>query len=98
MVFECTSVNSEIEVNYCNVVEDIEKHKALSKVERTKHFGSHYSGPEFNTLDERLKTGLQDYLKSFGITEELAVFIEHVSLDKEQRLYMKWLKTLEKFL
>jgi len=39
-----------------------------------------------------------DYLKSYSITEELCVFVEHVSLDKEQRLYMKWLSVVDKFI
>lgn len=47
---------------------------------------------------QRLQTGLQEYLRGFGITEELATFIEHVSLDKEQRLYIKWLNDVQKWI
>ncbi len=59
-----------------------------------------YTGPNFNTLDEvflfkifkliikRLQTSLIEYMKSMGIDEELAAFVEHVSLDKENKLYI----------
>jgi len=98
LAYDCTSVNSEIEVNFVNIVEDVEGHKKQSKIERAKHFGAGYTGPEFTTLDERLKTGLIEYLKGYGVNEELAVFIEHVSLEKEQRLYMSWLKNVHTFI
>lgn len=57
-----------------------------------------FGGPEFTTLDERLQTALIEYLKGYGVNEELAAFIEHYSLDKEQRLYMQWLEQLTTYL
>jgi len=95
MVYECTSFDGEINVNYVNITDDVEGHKKLSRFERS---ASHYNGPDFSTLDERLQTALIEYLKGYGVTEELAVFVEHVSLDKEQRLYVKWLKDVNKFI
>jgi len=38
-----------------------------------------------------------EYLKSFGVNEEVAAIVEHLSLDKEQRLYMNWLKDVSAF-
>ena len=69
----------------------------MTKLQRMSH---DYTGPNFNTLDEvflfkifkliikRLQTSLIEYMKSMGIDEELAAFVEHVSLDKENKLYI----------
>jgi len=40
---------------------------------------------------------LVEYLQSFGINEELGIFVEHYSLEKEQKLYVNWLKNMQKF-
>jgi hypothetical protein len=40
---------------------------------------------------------LVEYLKSFGVNEDLALFVEHVSEDKDRRLYIQWLKDVTDF-
>eukprot|EP00331_Platyophrya_macrostoma_P005911 CAMPEP_0176424330 /NCGR_PEP_ID=MMETSP0127-20121128/10780_1 /TAXON_ID=938130 /ORGANISM="Platyophrya macrostoma, Strain WH" /LENGTH=245 /DNA_ID=CAMNT_0017805381 /DNA_START=25 /DNA_END=762 /DNA_ORIENTATION=+ len=95
LCYECATYDSEIIIQSINVIDDVEGHRKLSRFERGVNT---YSGPEFGSLDERLQTGLQEYLRGFGINEELAVFIEHVSLDKEHRLYMKWLTDVSKWI
>ena len=47
-----------------------------------------YVGPDFTTLDERIQTATTEYLESFGVDEHLCAFVECMSLDKDQRLYM----------
>jgi hypothetical protein len=37
-------------------------------------------------------------MTGFGINEHLAAFIECMSLDKDQRLYMNWLSNLKDFI
>lgn len=46
---------------------------------------------------QRLQTSLIEYLRGYGVTEEVAAIVEHLSLDKEQRLYMGWLKEINDF-
>ena len=94
MAVECSSIESEINVTNVYLVADLESHK---KVPRHERLYSSYCGPEFSTLDERLQTRMIEYLKSYGINEEVAALVEHLSLDKEQRLYMKWLKDVSHF-
>ena len=57
-----------------------------------------YTGPEFNTLDERIQTSLSEYVQGYGINEHLAAFVECMSLDKDQRLYMAWLGQIKEFI
>ena len=57
-----------------------------------------YAGPEFTTLDERIQTSLAEYFQGYGVNEHLCAFVECMSLDKDQRLYMKWLANLKEFL
>lgn len=100
VAYDCSSFDSEIQVNGVTVVDDVEQHKLGNRYERIT---TQYNGPDFNTLDEvtnpyfnythsstlffpipqRLQTSLVEFLKTAGVTEEVAAFIEHVSLDKE---------------
>ena len=68
--------------------------RQVPRFERSFNF---YSGPDFNSLDERLQTGLSDFLQGHGVNEHLAAFVEVMSLDKDQRLYMKWLQQIKDF-
>jgi complement component 1 Q subcomponent-binding protein len=56
-----------------------------------------YTGPDFNSLDERLQAEFNDFLSSLGINEELASFINVLAQDKDQRLYKRWLENVNKF-
>ena len=69
--------------------------QSYNKYERSFLF---YPGPEFNSLDERVQTGIMEYLEGFGVNEHMGAFIECMSLDKDQRLYMQWLKDVSKFI
>jgi complement component 1 Q subcomponent-binding protein len=95
LVFECSSFDAELSVHSVNPIKDVKTHKAQSRVQR---ISDDYQGPDFSTLDERLQTSLVEYLKSVGVDEETTSFVEHVSLDKEQRLYMNWLAEVKKAL
>ncbi len=57
-----------------------------------------YTGPAFNSLDERLQSEVTDFLTALGINEELMSFMNVMSVDKDQRLYLKWLKNVQNFL
>ena len=94
-VAECSCVEGDIQIGFCNVVSDPIAYKALNPFNNTHNS---FKGPDFNTLDDRLQEALLDYLRSLTIDEELGTFIEHVSLDKEQDLYVKWLKDVKSFL
>ena len=95
LIFDCTTNETEVSIN--NVMHTKELSK-MSKVSRWERNYNHYAGPDFSSLDERVQTGLQEYLQSFGINEHLASFVEVMSLDKDQRLYMQWLEDVENFL
>ena len=87
-------MDTEVSYNSVQVVEDIEAAKKVHRFERSLRS---YSGPDFSTLDERIQTSLSEFLSGFGVNEHLAAFVECMSLDKDQRLYMQWLKDLKEF-
>jgi hypothetical protein len=95
IVVEATSMDTEISFNSISVVEDVSAAKSLHRFERQI---KSYPGPDFSTLDERIQSSLTEYLEGFGVNEHLAAFIECMSLDKDQRLYMKWLANLKDFI
>ena len=94
LVVEATSMDTEIALNNILVSDDIEK---LMKMQRFERSLCEYNGPDFTTLDERIQTSMTEYLEGYGVNEHLAAFVECMSLDKDQRLYMRWLNSLKSF-
>ena len=94
IVVEATSMDTEIAFNTVLVTDHMPKIKSMQKFERSIQ---EYNGPDFTTLDERIQTSLTEYLEGYGINEHLAAFVECMSLDKDQRLYMKWLTDVKGF-
>ena len=94
MVVDATSMDTEINFNNCFMTDDIESEKHKNRFER--HMKG-YAGPDFGSLDERIQTAITEYLEGFGVNEHLSAFIECMSLDKDQRLYMAWLGNLKDF-
>ena len=92
LIVDCTSIDTDIHINNIQMSWDVEADFAKNRMERVMEM---YAGPEFHTLDDRLKTSVIDYLRDFGVNEHLAAFIEVYSLDKDQRIYMKWLEHLK---
>ncbi len=80
LVIEATSMDTEARYNSITVSEDVTK---LTEVHRFERKIQCYSGPDFNTLDERIQNGVIEYLESFGVNENLCAFIECMSLDKD---------------
>jgi len=58
---------------------------------------SSYNGPEFEDLDDKVQEAFDEYLAELGMSSEVCDFIDAMALDKEQREYVRWLKTTEKF-
>lgn len=90
-----TTMDTELSFNSVMVHNDAKKMMDAGRFERSMN---EYSGPDFSTLDERIQTSLTEYLEGFGINEQLAAFVEVMSLDKDQRLYMQWLTNLKSFI
>ena len=88
-------MDTEIAFNNLLVTNNMQKLRNLPRFERSM---GEYNGPDFTTLDERIQTSLTEYLEGFGVNEHLAAFVECMSLDKDQRLYMSWLASLKKFI
>lgn len=87
-------MDTEISYNSVQCSSDIAESKKIHRFERQI---KGYAGPDFSTLDERIQSALSEYLDGFGINEHLAAFVECMSLDKDQRLYMNWLNELKEF-
>ena len=92
IVVEGTSMDTELAFNNVFCADDIPKVRKMQRFERSMN---EYNGPDFTTLDERIQTSLTEYLEGYGINEHLAAFVECMSLDKDQRLYMRWLNSVK---
>lgn len=94
ILYECVSSQSEIHVNNIMYSDDIDSAERVT----VYNVSGQYRGPDFSTLDEKLQTAFVEYLKTHGINEDLAVFVETYSVDKEHRLYMEWLSRMKTFI
>jgi spore coat polysaccharide biosynthesis predicted glycosyltransferase SpsG len=94
LIVEATSMDTEVNYNSVMITDDITASKATHRFDRQMRT---YVGPDFSTLDERIQTSLTEYLEGFGVNEHLCAFVECMSLDKDQRLYMNWLAKLKDF-
>ena len=95
LIFECSTANSEIQINNVVCSQDVKKSDRVTSFISSQ---KEYRGPDFDGLDEELQKAFLDYLRTFGVDEDLATFVETYSLDKEQRLYMEWLNKVKNFI
>jgi hypothetical protein len=56
-----------------------------------------YSGPAFGDLDEKLQDAFSAFLGARGVDEAVAEYLVELSIDKEQREYVNWLKRTAAF-
>lgn len=94
LVVDAVSVDSVISINHVQYLENVNDVNDFNN----QTVQNAYQGPDFLTLDERLQQGFHEFLDGFGINEELGSFVEVLAVDKDQRLYAKWLKNVNKFL
>lgn len=95
LVFEVSTSGGYIECVAAKVVDDFLAYKKLNLFNNTTNT---YKGPQMESLDEKLGQTLEDYLRSFGVDEEVGTFVEHYAVSREQSLYVGWLnKTKEWF-
>ena len=95
IIAEATSLDTEISINNALVTSEMDRVRKLPRFQRSIN---EYIGPDFTTLDERIQQSLMDYFDGYGIDEQLAAFVECMSLDKDQRMYMKWLSSVKNFI
>lgn len=84
-------IDGQININHLYVNDNVQEFH--SKFISGRIDPNLYEGPDFQSLDESLQTSFHEFLTELGVNEETATFIEVTSLDKDQRLYMNWLKT-----
>jgi complement component 1 Q subcomponent-binding protein len=95
LIVEATTMDTEVNYNSVMATDDLEHSRNLHRFDRQMKT---YVGPDFSTLDERIQTSMTEYLEGFGVNEHLCAFVECMSLDKDQRLYMNWINKLRNFI
>ena len=95
LIVDVASYNGEININGAFITSEVDTFLA----NRSAMFTTEkYTGPMFESLDEKLQDTMANYLKNLGIDEDLAVFVESSAANHEDKLYKKWLKELKEFL
>ena len=95
LVIDILSFNGEIMINNFYTSADpgaaVNSRLTFSQTEA-------YTGPQFDSLDEKLQSSTVNFLKSLGIDSEFCKFLEDTSYDLEQRFYVSWLEDIRNFL
>lgn len=94
LLVDASSMDTSFEFNSVQYADDVNGLYTDYMNQKSVDF---YTGPAFNSLDERLQSEFTDFLTSVGINEELMSFMNVMSVDKDQRLYLKWLKSVQNF-
>ncbi|CAI2376371.1 unnamed protein product [Moneuplotes crassus] len=94
IIYECTCLNTEVSISQVIFNNNIENFKKIPVTQREEAV---YLGPDFVSMPEDIQKSLSNFLIDSGLDQETVAFVEVMSLDKEQRLYMKWLRDVETF-
>ncbi len=95
LLVDASTMDTSFEFNTVQFSEDV---NALFEDYINQKPSEIYTGPAFNSLDERLQSELTNFLTSIGINEDLMSFMNVMSIDKDQKLYLNWLKNIQNFL
>lgn len=60
--------------------------------------GNEYLGPCFHNIGENMQAGFVDWLNDIGANGEVLSCVPDLYLEKEQKLYMKWLTEVQRLL
>jgi len=103
LLIDAVTLGNKIHITQINYSEDIDSLENLTfnfnqVDERARNFiENEYKGPHFYTLDQSVKSSFHDLLNQYGIDENIASLIDVLSIEKDQELYLNWLKNLNKF-
>lgn len=87
LVFNHVYVGDDVHGAHREVVENVEL------IFRRSYVANHWT-----KLNYQIRNNFMEFLSELGINGEIIEFIEVISQDKDQRLYMKWLDEVNKFL
>jgi len=98
ILIHAVTINDKIHITQVNYSEDINslenKNFNFNNVDsKTKEFlKEEYQGPYFYTLDKNLQKSFSELLEYFGIDESISSVISVLAVEKDQELYLRWLK------
>ena len=102
LFIEAVSLDTEFHITQINFSENIEnienKNFNFQKISKQneKSLNEEYKGPRYYTLDETLKHSFYMMIKNSGVNENIISAINVLSIDKDQELYLTWLKDLNR--
>lgn len=104
LLFEAATINEKIYITQVNYSEDINslENKTFSLGQndgKTNILYEEYKGPHFYTLDKNLQESFIELLSDeYGISNDIISVINVLSVEKDQELYLSWLKNLNKLI
>merc|ERR1712232_1450687 len=90
LIFYCSTMAGE---DHRYVIGNVRTFGSLEE----KDNASSYNGPEFDDLDDKVQSSFDEYLAECGVNAEICDFVDAMAIDKEQREYVRWLKTAKQF-
>ncbi len=94
LLFDCGIYQKGFQISRVAFSSNVEKSLKLLKAEKLDR---EFAGPEFLALSDPLREAFVQYLEALGVNDRAIAFVECSSLDQEQKLYVKWLSEVGKF-
>lgn len=104
LLIDAVAVDNKIhitQINHSTEIEALENKTFNFKQVDTKlssFLKEEYAGPHFYTLDKELQKSFSELLENLGLDDQIASVVSVLSVEKDQELYLNWLKTLNKFI
>ena len=95
LVVDMLTISGELQVNNFFLTDDV---GAVLSNRFNYSQKDYYSGPQFDSLDEKVTTSFNGYLKTLGIDSDLGQFLESNCIELENRYYRSWLNDLRLFI
>jgi len=95
IIAECTSENSKLNIHTVyttNNIDNLLMNLSMGKYKNNAEI------PKLQDIDRITRQNIILWLRGFGLNEKLLSLLECNAVEKEQNLYLQWLKDVKKFL
>jgi len=93
LLYECYTIDGEIHFGRLVHTKDALRFIELSKAQML--ITNKYLGPQFYSLNNELQLSLIEHLYSLGVFPDIGLCVEYLSVNKEQRMYIQWMKNMK---